>query len=205
MDEKLKDLRGRMMDTKAVTFHDHHKQRVRSRIQHRGTPRNRKRFTTMIQEKFPVFLTYIVLLVMLTGTGLFAASENGFLPTETNTAETKKQVTPTKEELYPAIIQSLETIDSESDREQARSFTESYLTNLDNWRISDRNADFNNHSAILVQGKITEGFFDKTTFSLWVEPESGLPLEFVIRNQKSSVLEEFRLSNDTIANAYKQK
>ncbi|WP_394171711.1 hypothetical protein [Guptibacillus hwajinpoensis] len=205
MDEKLKSLRARMTDTKAVSFEDHHKKRVRSRLQHPDTPPKTRRFTIFIQEKFPAYLTYIVLLVMLTGTGLFAASEIGFLYTETNNTETKMQATPSKEELYTAIFQSLETIDSESDREQARSFIESYLTNLDNWRISDANADFTNRKAILAQGRITEGSFDKTTFSLWVEPNSGLPLEFVIRNQESSVLEEFKLSNDTIAKAYKQK
>lgn len=204
MDEKLKNLRARMIDTKAVAFHDHHKKRVRSSLQHTKTPPTKNRFSTVIQRKLPAFLTYIVLLVMLTGTGLFAATEVGFFSTETNTAEIKQQVSLTKEELYTSIQQSLEAIDNENDREQARAFTESYLTNLDNWRISDRNADFHNSNAILAQGRITEGAFDKTTFSLWVEPDTGLPLEFVIRNQESSVLEEYKLSNDTIANSYKQ-
>ncbi|MBN8209415.1 hypothetical protein JI666_11725 [Bacillus sp. NTK071] len=203
MDEKLKNLRARMTDTKAVTFDHRHKNRVRSSL--KVTAPTNKRLLSVIQERFPAFLTYIVLLVMLTGTGLFAASEMGVLSQETKTAKMKQQVTPTKEELYTNILQSLESIDSENDHEQAKAFTESYLTNFDNWKISDMDADYKNHNAILVQGRITEGFFDKTTFSIWLEPDTGLPLEYVIRNQESSVLEEFKLSSDTVAKSYKQK
>ncbi|TKD69191.1 hypothetical protein [Pseudalkalibacillus hwajinpoensis] len=203
MDEKLKNLRVRMTDTKAVTFDHRHKNRVRTSLKNNAP--TKQGFLKVIQERFPAFLTYIVLLVMLSGTGLFASIEMGILSHESKTAEMKQQVTPSKEELYTNISQSLESIDSENDREQVRAFTESYLTNFDNWRISDMNADYKNHNAILAQGRITEGFFDKTTFSIWLEPDTGLPLEFVIRNQESSVLEEFQLSRDTVAKSYKQK
>ncbi|WP_347549156.1 hypothetical protein ABFG93_16780 [Pseudalkalibacillus hwajinpoensis] len=192
MEDRLEKLRTKMLDTKAVSFDDRHKQNILSTVNRAPSA---KGFLMLLKENLPAYLTYVVLLIMLTGTGLFAASEADLLPLNA----TPDQVKLTKEELYNDVLGSITYIDDENDRYQVRSIASTYLANFNNWRISEMNSQIENHHAILIQGKITEGYFNMTTFTLWIEPKTGLPLNFVIRNQESSVIEEFTVPREAVS------
>ncbi|MGA9289769.1 MAG: hypothetical protein WBV93_15660 [Anaerobacillus sp.] len=195
MEKHLKNLRAKMLDTEAVTFDDCHKEIIRQKLHH--TPSPQKRFWMYLQEKFPSYLTIAVLVLLLSGTGLFAASEMGLVP-EFTTLQSEEQ-SITQEELYKDILNSVDQIENERDREKVRSIALTYLKNFDNWRVTETESSYRDLSAILVQGKVTEGYFEKTTFSLLIEPNTDLPLSFIIRNQESSIIEEYQLPIHTIA------
>ncbi|MBF0706104.1 hypothetical protein IQ283_05735 [Alkalihalobacillus hwajinpoensis] len=201
MDKRLKDLRSRMIDTKAVTFDHTHKDHIRRRI--KETSISRFNLINSLQNFFPIALTYLTLLFLVVSTGLFAASEVGLVPKNSSVSINEHSLT--KEMLYENVLASAEMIDIQKDQEKVRSIALSYLENQRNWKITNHSATYGTHSTVLVQGKITEGYFEKMTFSIWIEPETGLPLNFVIRNQESSVLEQFKLPDETLAHAERQK
>ncbi len=194
MDNKLKNLRERMLDTEAVTFDNHHKKMIRQNFH--LTPSPQKRFWMILQEKISFYLTIALLVILFSGTGLFAASQMGLIP-ELATLQSENH-SITKEGLYNDILISVESIENKNDREKVRSIVLTYLKNFDNWRITETESSFRGFSAIFVQGKVTEGYFEKTTFSLLIEHNTHLPLSFVIRNQESSIIEEYQLPFQTI-------
>lgn len=201
MDKRLKDLRSRMIDTKAVTFDHTHKDHIRRRI--KKTSISRFKLIKSLQNFFPIALTYLTLLFLVVSTGLFAASEVGLLPKNSSVSVSEQSLT--KEMLYENVLASTEMIDIQKDQEKVRSIAHSYLEYQRNWKITNHSATYGTHPTVLVQGKITEGYFDKMTFTIWIEPETGLPLNFVIRNQESSVLEQFKLPDETLAQIERQK
>ncbi|WLR60954.1 hypothetical protein [Guptibacillus hwajinpoensis] len=201
MDKRLKDLRSRMIDTKAVTFDHTHKDHIRRRI--KKTSISRFKLIKSLQNFFPIALTYLTLLFLVVSTGLFAASEVGLLPKNSSVSVSEHSLT--KEMLYENVLASTEMIDIQKDQEKVRSIAHSYLEDQRNWKITNHSATYGTHPTVLVQGKITEGYFDKMTFTIWIEPETGLPLNFVIRNQESSVLEQFKLPDETLAQIERQK
>lgn len=201
MDKRLKDLRSRMIDTKAVTFDHTHKDHIRRRI--KKTSISRFKLIKSLQNFFPIALTYLTLLFLVVSTGLFAASEVGLLPKNSSVSVSEHSLT--KEMLYENVLASTEMIDIQKDQEKVRSIAHSYLEYQRNWKITNHSATYGTHPTVLVQGKITEGYFDKMTFTIWIEPETGLPLNFVIRNQESSVLEQFKLPDETLAQIERQK
>ncbi|WP_226656028.1 hypothetical protein [Pseudalkalibacillus hwajinpoensis] len=201
MEKQLKNLRARMIDTKAVTFTRMHKNEVWKAVNRDTSSKINDHFSKGMQKKFPALLTYLTLLILLVGTVFFAASESGILQ-DNQSANVHSM---TEEELYNNLWQSASLIKNPSDEEKIRSIALSYLANYDNWKISNREAVYKEQPAILAQGRITEGYFEKMTFSLWIEPDTGLPLNFVIRNQKSSILEEFTLPNGSLAKVEQQK
>ncbi|MCA0171446.1 hypothetical protein [Bacillus sp. RAR_GA_16] len=200
MDKQLKNLRAKMTDTKAVTFTPTHKNEVWKAVNRGASSNINDRFGKGLHQKAPALLTYFTLLILLVGTVFFAASESGILP-----ANQSAHVHPlTEEELYNNLWESA-SLTNPSDEEKIRSIALSYLANYDNWKISNTESYYQEQPAILAQGKITEGYFEKMTFSIWIDPETGLPLNFVIRNQQSSILEEFSLPNEAIAKVEQQK
>ena len=201
MEKYLKNLRARMLDTKAVTFNYSDKEYVWETVKRDTPPKKKSSFGTVLQKKAPALLTYLTLLFLLGGTGLFAASEIGILP-DKNSANVHSI---TEEDLYNNLLQSASLINNTNVEEKIRSIALSYLANYDNWKISNTEAFYKEQPAILAQGRITEGYFEKMTFSIWIEPATGLPLNFVIRNQQSSVLEEFTLPGEALAQVEQQK
>lgn len=201
MDKQLKNLRARMIDTKAVTFTRTHKHEVWKGINRVASSKNNDRFGKGVYQKVPAVLTFLTLLILLVGTAFFAASESGILRDN----QSANVHSLTEEELYNNLWQSTSLITNPSDEEKIRSIALSYLANYDNWKISNPEAHYKERPAILAQGKITEGYFENMTFSIWIDPETGLPLNFVIRNQKSSILEEFSIPNEALAKVEDQK
>ncbi|MYL65664.1 hypothetical protein GLW07_20085 [Bacillus hwajinpoensis] len=201
MEKYFKNLRTRLLDTKAVTFTHSHKDNVWKTVKRDTRPKKKSSFGTVLHRKVPALLTYLTLLLMLVGTGLFVASEIAILP-EKNSASVHSL---TEEDLYNDILHSASLINNVDDEEKIRSIALSYLANYDNWKISNPEAIYKEQPAILAQGIITEGYFEKMTFSIWIEPATGLPLNFVIRNQQSSVLEEFTLPGEALAQVELQK
>ncbi|WP_165997395.1 hypothetical protein [Bacillus sp. Cs-700] len=199
MEKYLKNLRTRLLDTKAVTFTHSHKDNVWKTVR-KDTPPIKKS-SLALHQKAPALLTYFTLLFLLVGTGLFAAYEIGILPKK-NSANV---LSLTEEDLYNDVLHSASLINNADDEEKIRSIALSYLANYNNWRISNPEAIYKEQPAILAQGRITEGYFEKMTFSIWIEPATGLPLNFVIRNQQSSVLEEFTLPGEALAQVELQK
>lgn len=201
MEKYLKNLRTRLLDTKAVTFTHSHKDNVWKTVKKDTPPIKKSSFGIVLHQKAPALLTYFTLLFLLVGTGLFAAYEIGILP-EKNSANVHSI---TEEDLYNNVLHSASLINNADDKEKIRSIALSYLANYDNWKISNPEAFYEEQPAILAQGRITEGYFEKMTFSIWIEPATGLPLNFVIRNQQSSVLEEFTLPGEALAQVEQQK
>ena len=201
MEKYLKNLRNRLLHTKAVTFTHAHKENVREKIKTDSPQIKRNSFGRILHTKGPALLTYLTLLFLLLGIGIFTASEIGILPKE-NSANIHSI---TEEELYNNLLHSASLLNNTDDEEKIRSIAYSYLANFDNWKISNREAFYQKQPAIFAQGRITEGYFENMTFSIWIDSKTGLPLNFVIRNQHSSVLEEFSLPGNVLAQAEHQK
>ncbi|TLS38951.1 hypothetical protein [Pseudalkalibacillus caeni] len=197
MEERLKDLRKRMTDTKAVQFTGVHKEMVRRKLNQ--TEYEDQGSRKIFSLSFSALLSYAVCFLLLIGAGYFSIEQAGIFNDKTTGSNEAYQ-----EELYYKISTSPDYLDGKPGEildSHVKQLAAVFMQDLKNWKIIDRNARYAGFKAVLIKGSYEYPGDPVTEFASWIHPATGIPIHTELYNKDGDMINELNTESDWIKEA----